>query len=488
MNLLDKLKNYFLYADKYKTDSEAVIIACYFNPQNNPYRLEAFNKFYESIKHLNHRIVECVIGDAMPQLPVTPSIARVNTKDLLWHKEALLNGIIKTLPKKFKYVFWLDTDVLFTNNDWLIQGVEELKYNNIIQPFEYCIHLEEGETKPSFDVAFERKFVSNPAIRHQSIWRSFCANHRTTDFSDDTNYDKHGHVGFAWGARREILDSMPLYDKALIGGADHIIAHASAGQIGHSCLMKSFTEDIDAVNEWCEDFDLLINGKISYVKGDLYHLWHGDVAKRQYLKRVQEFTPKAKKITKKDENGLYVADQLEGDKYVNEYFDQREPKFPKVDTSFGKLYPHAQGLPSPTFDELMRERTERLYGPKDSKIEINKPKKEKSIGSPFTRPTKPTHPRPIDANISRQEYVEIPQDEFGIDLTDFVEAIIIEEVIDDIFSDPSTEFENGQNQETGFEDGFGGGGFSGGGSGGDWNEPTQDNNDTQDYTSSDNFS
>lgn len=446
MNLLDKLKNYFLYADKYKTDSEAVIIACYFNPQNNPYRLEAFNKFYESIKHLNHRIVECVIGDAMPQLPVSPSIARVHTKDLLWHKEALLNGIIKTLPKKFKYVFWLDTDVLFTNNDWLIQGVEELKYNNIIQPFEYCIHLEEGETKPSFDVAFERKFVSNPAIRHQSIWRSFCANHRTTDFSGDSNYDKHGHVGFAWGARREILDIIPLYDKALIGGADHIIAHASAGQIGHSCLMKSFTEDIDAVNEWCEDFDFLINGKISYVKGDLYHLWHGDVAKRQYLKRVQEFTPKAKKITKKDENGLYVADQLEGDTYVNEYFDQREPKKAE-DVKFGKL-----GL-----------------------------KKEKSIGSPFTRPTKPTNSRPIDANISRQEYVEIPKDEFGVDLTDFVEAIIIEEVITDLLEDNSTDFEHGLNTN-GFEDGFGGG------SSGDWSESTQDNNDTQDYTSSDNFS
>ena len=58
----DFLKNNFLYGDKYRTNSEAVIITCYFNPQKSPYRTKAFKTFYESIKHLNHRIIECVIG------------------------------------------------------------------------------------------------------------------------------------------------------------------------------------------------------------------------------------------------------------------------------------------------------------------------------------------------------------------------------------------------------------------------------------------
>lgn len=444
MTLLDRLKNYFLYADKYKTDSEAVIIACYFNPQNNPYRLLAFNKFYDSIKHLNHRIVECVIGDAEPNLPLTPSITRVYTKDLLWHKESLLNGIIKTLPKKFKYVFWLDTDVLFTNKDWLVQGVEELKYNNIIQPFEYCVHLNEGEVSPSFNINEEKLFASEPSKRHPNIWRSFCANNKTNDLSGDINYDKHGHVGFAWGAKRSVLDIMPLYDKALIGGADHIIAHAAAGQINHSCLQKSFTEDIDAINDWSEDFEKLINGKISYVKGDLYHIWHGDISKRQYLKRIQDFTPKAKKITKKDVNGLFVADELEGDKYVDEYFEQREPK---------KIAP------------------------------VN-------FGKQFTGGLK----RNIPLN-NAKNYINVTKEEFGLELTDFVAPILFESLLDQI------EFENGQSQTVdlgespGFEDGFGNGDFSGGGSGGSWgdekvNDNTSDgySQDTIDYSTSENFS
>ena len=329
MNLLDKLKNNFLYANKYKTDSEAVIIACYFNPQNNPYRLTAFNTFYNSIKHLNHRIVECIIGDAEPQLPETDSITRIHTQDLLWHKEGLLNGIVKTLPTKFKYVFWLDTDVLFTNKDWLVQGVEELKYNNIIQPFEYCVHLNEGETKPSFNLVEEKLFASEPTKRHPNLWRSFCANYKTNDLSGDNNYDKHGHVGFAWGAKRSILDTLPLYDKGLIGGSDHLIAHAAAGDILHPCIKKSFTENLSEIEEWSDDFYSLVKGKISYVTGDLYHIWHGDISKRQYLKRVQEFSGTINTITKKDNNGLYIVEDNQ-DTYVKDYFNQREPKTKKI--------------------------------------------------------------------------------------------------------------------------------------------------------------
>jgi hypothetical protein len=156
------------------------------------------------------------------------------------------------------------------------------------------------------------------------MWRSFCANHNTSaDLSCDVNYDKHGHVGFAWGARREVLDFMPLYDKALIGGAEHIMAHAAAGQIGHSCITKSFTDDIDSVNAWSRLFYRVIDGKIGYVKGELYHIWHGDLGKRQYLKRIQDFTSTAKNITERDENGLHVTTNGD-DEYVKQYFDHRE--------------------------------------------------------------------------------------------------------------------------------------------------------------------
>lgn len=305
----------------YKGHPEAVVITCFFNSQNSPYRLMAFNEFYESIKHLNYAIVECVIGDMQPQLPENENIERVYTESLLWHKEALLNNIVSKLPKRYKYIFWVDADVVFTNDDWLVDGVDQLQSCDILQPFEYCVHLGKDELRPSFNVDAHRSTVSVPSLRHKMMWRSFCSNHVITNLSGDENYDRHGHVGFAWGAKREVLERQPLYDKALIGGADHIIAHAAAGQIPHSCISKSFTDNLEEVLDWSRKFYDAVGGRIGYVKGDLYHIWHGDIDKREYLKRIQEFTKQTKEITYKDKNGLYV---YKDDGYMGSYFSRRE--------------------------------------------------------------------------------------------------------------------------------------------------------------------
>jgi len=179
--MLDLFKNTFLYTNKYKTHSEAIVISCFFNPQNSPYRIKAFNHFYDSIKHLNHQIIECVIGDSKPQLPENENIKRVYTESLLWHKEALLNKIISELPKKYKYIFWVDADVIFNNQDWLIEAVDDFKNydTDILQPFEYCVHLEQDELSPSFDTEEYKGYdvIDDPKLRHPKMWRSFCANY-----------------------------------------------------------------------------------------------------------------------------------------------------------------------------------------------------------------------------------------------------------------------------------------------------------------------
>lgn len=314
--MFDLIKNAFLYRNKYKTSSDAVVVSCFYNPQNNPYRLLAFQKWYHSIKHLNHRIIECLIGNAKSQLPDSPYIEKMHTDSLLWHKETLINKIVEKLPKEYKYVFWIDADVLFTNNNWLVDSVEELKKNCIVQPFEYCIHLEEGQLKPNFNVDSYRS--KNPVKLHNSLWRSFCSNYYL-GLSNNENYDIHGHVGFAWGARREVLEKCPLYDKALIGGADHIIAHAAAGHIPHQCIRKSFIDDIEEVEAWSKRFYDVVRGKIGYTKGDLYHIWHGDIKNRQYLQRIKDFTKETKGL-EKDKNGFYVKNS----KYMRDYYRRRE--------------------------------------------------------------------------------------------------------------------------------------------------------------------
>lgn len=328
--MLDFFKNLFVGNGLYKAHSEAVIVSCFFNPENSPYRLIAFQKFYQSIKHLNHLIVECLIGDTKPQLPGSPHIKVIRTESLLWHKESLLNHAITLLDDRFKYVFWVDADVLFTNKSWMTDAVKVLKTKNIVQPFEYCFHLDQNQTEPD-QVSENNRWHANskafkigPSKFDRKVWRGFCANYVTTNYSESQDYNQHGHVGFAWGARREVLDKILLYDKALIGGADHIMAHAAAGHIPHMCIRKSFTDDIENVERWSRSFHSIVQGKIGYVSGDLYHLWHGDTSKREYLKRIQDFTQSTKHIITRDVNGLFVSHDPEHYDYVKKYFSRRE--------------------------------------------------------------------------------------------------------------------------------------------------------------------
>lgn len=322
--LLDSIKNKTVFANKYGTHSKAAVISCFFNPQKSSYRTKAFEVFYESIRHLNHLIVECIIGDDEPQLENNGHVLQIYTRDLLWHKESLLNKAIEKLPPQIKYIFWADADVIFTNQNWLVQGVDQLQLKTIIQPFEYCVHLEKDELKPSFNPQDVIGTDNLPNSRNNKVWRSFCANYVDTLLWQDPVYDRHGHVGFAWGARREVITTVPLYDRALIGGADHIIAHAAAGQINHPCITKSFTDNLQEIEEWSQSFYASTEGRIGYCPGNLYHIWHGDISKREYLPRIQDFTSHINKITHRDRNGLHQSDDDDANHYMQDYFVRRE--------------------------------------------------------------------------------------------------------------------------------------------------------------------
>jgi glycosyltransferase involved in cell wall biosynthesis/D-alanine-D-alanine ligase-like ATP-grasp enzyme len=302
---------------KYQPHPEAAIVACYFNAKRSPYRIKAFHYFYQSIQHLHHSIVECTIGNSTPQLPKTSSIHQVRATSLLWHKETLLNRAIAELDERFKYIFWLDADVLFTNPNWLVEGVERLQTATILQPFEYCLHLERDRFIPA----------PTPLAQNPQAWRSFCATLKTaSNYQINANHYDCGNVGFAWGARRSILAAVPLFERALVGGADRIVAHAAAGQIPHPLVEKAFGDNLIEVERWSSEFYAQTEGKIGYVTGDLYHLWHGNLSDRQYITRSQDFKGKTQSITERDEQGLFTTDDPQIDRYMQGYFDRREVK------------------------------------------------------------------------------------------------------------------------------------------------------------------
>ena len=55
----------------------------------------------------------------------------------------------------------------------------------------------------------------------------------------------------------------------------------------------------------------------------MYHIWHGDLEKRNYYNRIKDFTKKSKQIVERDENGMYITNH-EDDAYMINYFKQRK--------------------------------------------------------------------------------------------------------------------------------------------------------------------
>lgn len=308
---------------KYANNKDAVIIACFFNPENNPYRIKAFNQWYDSIKHLNHRIVELTIGDSPRQLPNDRYITHLKSDSLLWHKEGLLNYLIKKLPVKFKYVFWMDTDTRIDDLNWLVKACDKLKNGcNLIQPMEWIIHLEQDEYEPSFDVEHAKKICQLGNNPDRKLWKTSCANYGNIPKEYLNNYQLHGHTGMCWGMRRELLDQTLLYDKALVGSFDHAQFHFAVGQFPCKCIDKAFTDNLKPIYEWGEKFYKVVKGKVGYVEGaTLLHTWHADLSQRRYLERVQQWTKINKNIVEQDSNGLYVH---KNDKYIEDYFKSKE--------------------------------------------------------------------------------------------------------------------------------------------------------------------
>lgn len=319
--LQDQILNKTLYTNKYKTNSKGIILACYFNPYNSSLRHFIFMKWYETIKHLPHYIIEGTYKSDKYNLTDVDISNKmiINLESRLWHKEALLNKGIEELSKrknKPKFVFWLDTDIRFTNLNWFNDSCEKLESGaNFIQPFKIIKHLNKDEDFLTAKIPesilsnnaefFINMSVNNSRLKETDVWYSFGYRH-TEGLSNSRNYENHGHVGMAWGARMDILEKIKLYDKAIIGGGDHVIAHAVAGDCNHCCISKSFGEESD-LQEYSLKLGAYAKGKLTYTEGVIFHEWHGNIEKRDYYNRI---TYSGKKIKEKmsSENGFYKSE------------------------------------------------------------------------------------------------------------------------------------------------------------------------------------
>jgi len=233
-------------------ESEAAIVTAHFNPAYSSQLVENYKRWKATISHP----VTCyeVVPDGDARSIEGSVMVAGGPENEVWQKERLINLAIANLPIHVRYVAWVDHDLIFGNPNWLADSVNKLRSGyDAIQLFSTVNYLDKAGATIS---------VGSGAVYQQN--------------NGGTN------PGGAWIANRKFVDSIGgLYDRSIVGGGDAIWM---AGLSGNRRGFESRHSEVflNHIRTW---YGRVQGAKIGYLPGEVFHLWHGDKANRQYISR-----------------------------------------------------------------------------------------------------------------------------------------------------------------------------------------------------------
>ena len=241
------------------------IILPYFNFCGFKRRRELFIEFV----HRYHKecmliVVESLGPAPLGDLPVWKHI-KLETGSKVWLKENLINIGVKSLPRDWKYMAWIDADIEFLNRNWVRDAIHELRSAEVVQLWRSAVNLGPNGEAIKVDKSFAYMFIGSG-----TKW---------------TSTDKYGfwHTGYGWACTRKAYDiTGGLIDWAILGSGDRHMAMCLAG-----------LSDQSAPGNIHENYKILLKlyesrtkkFKVSWVDGTIIHYWHGAFADRRYKER-----------------------------------------------------------------------------------------------------------------------------------------------------------------------------------------------------------
>jgi hypothetical protein len=249
-------------------------VTAYFNPQHSTTRRE---NWFRCAEHLADQgiylaTVEGVREGDKPDLPGVHSVQQVSFRDVLWHKERLLNLAIERLDDVVDAVAWVDADVLWDCTDLRDRPLEKLGRYYVIQPWAKCELLgADGKPQKWLGGQFAQSMASGNKGRP----------------GDASPHKK--HPGFAWAARLQTLVDMGgLYEGHVTGGGDTQMAIGFYGDFRCKFMDGRMTTQMRASwLEWAKKAYAAVRGNVGFLDSTISHLYHGEIGDRKYLDRCQ---------------------------------------------------------------------------------------------------------------------------------------------------------------------------------------------------------
>ena len=258
-------------------------ISSYFNPAGFRNRLRNYRVFRES---LNVPLVtveasfdgrfELGEGDA-------DVLVQLRCGSILWQKERLLNIALSRLPPECRAVAWVDCDVLIDGEDWPSLALEALEAYRLVHLFR-TRHDLPPESNSSLPL------LPDESTGVESVASRIARGHATAaDFGDNqAGLLGCSSRGYAWVARRGLLERHGFYDACILGGADLAILCAAVGrfELPRSALRMSVAAERHYLT-WARPFHESVQSSVGYINVQLFHLWHGTRENRRVDERFE---------------------------------------------------------------------------------------------------------------------------------------------------------------------------------------------------------
>ncbi|MFZ4656964.1 MAG: hypothetical protein ACOYNY_08135 [Caldilineaceae bacterium] len=339
------------------------VVTTYYNPAGYHTRRANYDRFAQPLYDAGIPLVtvECAFGAEPFSLTPAPQLIQVRGRDCMWMKERLINLAIASLPPQATKVAWIDADVLFTNPAWAQQAAALLDRWPLVQLFESISSLQRDQTASTG--GGDPSFAYRQGLRRPLSLRT----------PPGRTYYRFGAYGFGWAARRELLQH-GLYDRAILGGGDQLVARASSGEIAlpgvldtvgverrhwpahvgkllrwladrrrpqwwlawQMAAMQRRWQDAapsvrfqDDYQRWAAQWYDQVRGEIGVVPGRILHLWHGELANRRYSARSailvrHQFTPALDLRLNADGVWEWASDKPLLHREIVEYFQARQ--------------------------------------------------------------------------------------------------------------------------------------------------------------------
>lgn len=299
-------------------------VCCYFNPCHYQTRRANYLRFRENVTRGTVELVtvELAFADEPFELEPSPGTIQLRGADVMWQKERLLAiGLAEAARRGHAKLAWLDADVLFD------------------EPAPWAERVSRALDRAPLVQVFSRVRKRGPEGRLPGAAPAAVRYHQQTGAV--TNYP--GAPGFGWAVRAEVLEAVPLYQQAILGGGDSLVHMAGYcfpdrrawwRKVVNTPLLRAFNSAMrEHYAEWAERWGALIRGEAGCVDQGITTLYHGQARNRQYIARFEilgrhAFDPARDIAAGEGQGWRWATEKTALHREVRDYFSRRREDEP----------------------------------------------------------------------------------------------------------------------------------------------------------------